>query len=112
MAGRCKKMASEAMATPSDQHAEINQYAEAMLLRAWRASIIGIVFVPFVLHMYSMYLLIRAAMIATTFSPDGSKRFYRAFIVNVIAGCVWGTIIGLMLGEGSAQHALNWSGRC
>lgn len=75
-----------------DKPPEINDEAEAMLLRAWRASIIGIVFFPVATHLYSMYLLIRAANTATTFSPNGQKRFYRAFGVNVVAGCLWGMV--------------------
>ena len=91
-------MTSTAVTIPSDQRGEINPDAEAMLLRAWRASIIGVVFLPIILHMYSMYLLIRAAMTATTFSQDGNKRFCRAFIVNVLAGSAWGITIKLMVG--------------
>ncbi len=69
---------------------EVNEEAEAMLLRAWRASIIGTVCLPFILHLYSMYLLIRAASTAEVLSPIGEKRFYRTLAVNVIAGCLWG----------------------
>lgn len=84
--------------TPSHRQAEINEDAEAILLRAWRASIIGIVFFPFILHLYSMWLLMRAAMTAPRFSPDGQMRFCGAFVVNVVAGCVCGMIIRLLLG--------------
>ena len=89
-------MTRETYATPSDQQPEFNEDAEAMLLRAWRAAIIGLLFLPFVLHLYSMYLLIRATMTATSFSPDGQKRFYRTFGVNVVAGCAWGMMIKFM----------------
>jgi hypothetical protein len=75
---------------------ELNKEAEAMLVRAWRASIIGTIFLPIVLHFYSMYLLIRAANMTPVFSPSGRKKFYRAFAVNVVAGCLWGLAIHTM----------------
>ncbi len=87
----------ETIAAPGDEDAQISPWAEALLLRAWRASILGLVFLPFVLHLYSMYLLAHAAMTTGRFSPDGEKRFYCAFGVNVVAGVVWGLVIGLAL---------------
>lgn len=89
--------ATEVARTQHDQPVAISQEAEDMLLRAWRASIIGIGLFPLILHFYSMYLLIRATMIAKDFSPDGNKRFYRAFVVNVIFGCVWTAFLRFML---------------
>lgn len=83
--------------TPSHPQVEINEAAEAMLQRAWRASIIGIVLFPFLLHLYSTYLLIRAGTTAATFSPEGEKRFYGAILVNLGAGCVCGMAIGFLL---------------
>ena len=44
-----------------------------------------------------MYLLLRAAVTTRTFSPDGEKRFYRAFAVDVVAAIVWGLVIRLAL---------------
>jgi hypothetical protein len=69
---------------------EINEEAEAMLLRAWRAAIIGIVFIPVLTHFYSMYLLFRAAAMVENFSPQGKKRFYRAFAVDLAACAFYG----------------------
>ena len=71
---------------------KIDEEAEAMLLRAWRASILGLVFLPIVLHLYSMYLLIRAATRADAFSADGKKRFYLAFSVNLLAAGLWSMV--------------------
>jgi hypothetical protein len=88
-----------AMATaPIEPAGEISEEAEAMLLRAWRASIIGIVFLPFVLHLYSMYLLIRAASTTRAFTPQGEKRFYRAMAVNLLVGGTWGMILFTLFG--------------
>ncbi len=83
--------------TPSQPQAEIDEAAEAMLQRAWRASILGIVLFPFLLHLYSMYLLIRAAMTAAAFSREGERRFYQSIVINLIAGGVCGMLIRLLL---------------
>jgi len=61
----------------------VDPAVEAMLLRAWRASILGLVFFPILLHFYSMYLLIRASTLRTGFTPAGNRRFYQAFAVNL-----------------------------
>lgn len=65
---------------------------EAMLSRAWRAAIIGLVALPILLNFYSMYLLVRASLLHTTFSSKGKRRFYQAWVINVVSGCVWGLI--------------------
>jgi len=69
---------------------EINEEAEAVLLRAWRASIIGIVFIPILTHFFSMYLLFRAVSMVEDFSPKGKKRFYSAFVVDLAAYAFYG----------------------
>jgi hypothetical protein len=74
----------------ADEDIRINPEAEAMLLRAWRASVIGLVMCPLIIHMYSMYLLIRASMLTSTFSPAGTRRFYLALLINVFLGCAVG----------------------
>jgi hypothetical protein len=79
--------------TPAEQDVEIHPEAEAMLVRAWRASIIGLVFFPLIAHLYSMVLLIRASALTSNFSPEGRKLFNRALVVNVIAGCLAGIIL-------------------
>jgi hypothetical protein len=63
---------------------------EAMLARAWRAAVIGIIFLPILLHLYSMWLLLRASTSGAAFSQQGSRRFYQAFAINLVAGCLWG----------------------
>lgn len=70
----------------ADEDVLINPEAEAILLRAWRASVIGLMLFPLITHLYSMYLLIRASMLTTKFSPAGNRRFYSAFVLNMVAG--------------------------
>lgn len=65
-----------------------NEEVEAMLLRAWRASILGVTFFP--LLVYSMYLLFEAANATERFSLTAERRFYRTLVSNVIFGCVQG----------------------
>jgi len=66
----------------------LDDEAEAMLRRAWRAAIIGIVLFPPLLQFYSMYLLIRASIRARQFTPEGDRRFVRAMMLNGIVACV------------------------
>ena len=71
-------------ADPVEEHFEINDEAEAILRRAWRASVLGVIFFPYLAHAYSMYLLFRATTLTSHFSPDGQRRFYGAFAINVL----------------------------
>ena len=71
---------------PSD---EIDPEAEEILLRAWRASLIAIVLLPVILNLYSMFLLMQASIRTEKFSPEGQKRFYWAFVMNLIGGALW-----------------------
>ncbi|MBA2117445.1 putative signal transducing protein [Bremerella alba] len=75
---------------------EISEEAEAMLVRAWRASILGITFVPFFANLYSMYLLFAALRESTQFTSDGNWRFNAAFLLNLLSGSVWGSFFFFM----------------
>jgi len=77
---------------------EPSEEAEAILVRAWRASILGFFLLPVILHFYSMYLLIRASMITERFSAKGSRRYYQAWAINVVSGFVWAAVIAFILG--------------
>ncbi len=76
---------------------EINEEAEAMLLRAWRASILGLIGLPFIASFYSMYMLVAALKVTDVFSQEGNVRFYTAFFINVVAGFVWGFCLILLI---------------
>lgn len=84
------RFAANSTEATRDYHSRHDAETEALLARAWRASIVGIVFLPVILHLYSMWLLLRASTSGHSFSPEGSRKFYQAFAVNVLAGLVWG----------------------
>jgi len=65
---------------------------EELLQRALRASVIGIVVCPPLLHFYSIYLLVRASSVTSRFSPAGTRRFYLALALNVIVGALAGAL--------------------
>lgn len=69
---------------------------EEILVRAWRASVIGILILPFVLHVYSMYLLIRAARLSTDFSARENRLFYQAFFLNIVVTVGWGLFLRMV----------------
>ncbi|MCA9212964.1 MAG: hypothetical protein KDB27_07865 [Planctomycetales bacterium] len=56
--------------------------SEYLIERAWKASLIGILFPPF-FQIYSMYLLLRASVTRTPFSQKAQRRFYIALILNI-----------------------------
>ncbi|MCA9153602.1 MAG: hypothetical protein KDA38_02395, partial [Planctomycetales bacterium] len=71
---------------------------EALVLRAWRASIIGLVFWPGILHFYSMWLLLRAAFSKSEeLSPTASRRFKLALAVNILAAAFLAVAINAFL---------------
>lgn len=88
---------SESTSPESGRLAAPSLEAEAMLVRAWRASIIGFFIVPIVFHCYSMYLLIRASLTTDRFSAKGTRQYYQAWAVNVFSGLVWGMFFALSL---------------
>ena len=67
----------------------IDERVEEILLRAWRASIIGLLILPLILTAYSFYLLVRASLISNNFTPRGQSRFYQALVLNVVAALFW-----------------------
>ena len=91
-------LASTVVADDPDPAAEAKHEpeVEAMLLRAWRASVIGFFFLPLILHLYSMVLLMVALKRDPHFSPTGTRRFYQSWALNVVAGLVWGSVIAYM----------------
>lgn len=66
---------------------------DATLMRAWRASIIGLVFFPLFTHLYSMCLLIDVGMSGAELSGFGQKRFYLTLAINLLAVLFWGSML-------------------
>lgn len=65
---------------------------DELVLRAWRASVLGIFMLPPLLHLYSMYLLLRASLGGGTLSPRANRRFYWALLINVLVGFLVGLL--------------------
>ncbi|MEW4563776.1 hypothetical protein AB1K70_14680 [Bremerella sp. JC770] len=75
---------------------EINEDAEAMLVRSWRAAILGLTFMPIIANIYSMYMLTAALSKANQFTPAGNWRFSGSLLLNLLSGIAWGSCFFLM----------------
>jgi len=76
-----------------DDDAPENEQAEARLVRAWRAAVIGLAVFPF--SIYSMYLLVRAGAMTSNFSPRGRTRFFWALALYTVSSIIW---VGFLAG--------------
>ena len=65
---------------------------DELVTRAWRASVLGLFLLPPLLHVYSMYLLLRVSLGPAAMSPRASRRFYFAMIINLLVGLICGAI--------------------
>ena len=65
---------------------------DELVLRAWRASVLGLFLLPPLLHVYSMYLLLRVSLGRGVMSPRANRRFYFAMIINLLVGLISGAI--------------------
>jgi len=66
------------------------QNVDDLILRAWRASVIGTFVCPPVLNVYSMYLLIWVSLRGASLSPKVNRRFYAALAINILVGLAVG----------------------
>lgn len=64
---------------------EYDAESEALVQRAWRTAIIGLALFPPVLHIYSIMLLLGASAGTTNFSPQARRRYFRAWVVDLLA---------------------------
>jgi hypothetical protein len=67
---------------PADTVASIQCNPDALAARAWRASFLGMIVLPPLLNLYSIWLLIRLAGLHDEPSPAGLRRVYGAIIIN------------------------------
>lgn len=70
---------------------------DEMVLRAYRASLLGFILLPVITHAYSMYLLLRAAAQPGNLSPIGDRLWHRAFAITTIGCLMWIVLITVML---------------
>jgi len=77
--------------------------AEDYAARAWKAAVLGVLILPPLLHLYSIWCIIRLYSIDEELSPAGRRKFYGALFIDVLAV----TVLPLLICAG----ALNWFGR-
>lgn len=95
--GRARQIAASPIADDDVQYslvaqseqldAEVNAVSkevDEIVLRAWRAAIFGLAFLPFFLHLYSSYLLLSAAAAGETISPRRQRMYYGAVLINAV----------------------------
>jgi hypothetical protein len=56
---------------------------EEIASRAWRAAVIGLVLFPPVLHVYSIWLLLRLSSISAYLTPAASRKMYGALLIDM-----------------------------
>ena len=71
---------------------------DAQALRAWRAAVAGLLICPPLLNLYSAWLLLELAFLDYPLSPAGTRNYYLAWLVDIVA-CLG---IGLVIGPGIA----------
>ena len=70
---------------------------EETVWRAWRASVIGLVIFPIVMHVYSIMLLIHATG-QGRFSAKVRRRFYWSWAIDAAAITGWALVLRVWLG--------------
>jgi hypothetical protein len=72
----------EAITTPDEM---ARSDAEAQVRRALRAAIIGLLILPPIVNLYSLWLLVRVFSFDGELSPRGLRRYYLALALNLAA---------------------------
>lgn len=67
---------------------------DAQALRAWRAAVVGLLICPPVLNLYSAWLLLELAFLDDPLSSAGTRNYYLAWLVDVLACLGIGWVIG------------------
>ncbi len=67
-----------------EENSSTQAAAEDMVDRAWRASILGLIFLPGICQAYSLYLLIRASLTSDRLSPKHQWRYTVTLVLNLI----------------------------
>jgi hypothetical protein len=79
----------EPATTPADTAS-----GDAQALRAWRAAVIGLLVCPPLLNLYSAWLLLELAFLDDPLSPAGTRNYYLAWLVDILACLGIGWVIG------------------
>ncbi len=80
------RRAAESLAPADIPSSGASEELEELVTRAWRAAVIGIVTCPiFVVNLYSIFLLLRAAVSQQELSAAGHWKYRGAWLVNLLA---------------------------
>ncbi len=85
-------VAPPAREEPDERHS-VRMSAEGLANRAWRAAVFGLIVFPLFLHLYSVWLLLRLAVLPHEVTPRTMRRIYGALLID---GFVF-TVVGLVL---------------
>jgi rubrerythrin len=79
-----------------------------MVLHAWRAAIIGLVVCPGVLHLYSLWLLVRVSLSGRMLSPTTNRLFYVTLVIDILSPAlillIWRIFIFVTMSVGGMGH--------
>jgi len=76
---------AEALHPPAPPQPSTND-AEHLVLLAFRGAVLGLVFCPGILHVYSLWLLLRVSLGGEELSPEANRRFYIALAIDLLFG--------------------------
>lgn len=76
---------------------ETDQQANELMDRAWKAIILGTVFLPFIMQPYGLFLLMQATRVTHDFSPELNRKFYRILITGILSCALWIALLRTML---------------
>lgn len=82
---------------PINQDSTQVDQVDDMVLRAYRASLIGFVLLPVITHAYSLYLLLPVTAQPDDLSSISDRLWYRAFTITTIGCLMWLVLLTVML---------------
>ena len=81
-----------APADPPKSVPRIAPDAEVLVTRAWRAAVIGILLLPPLLSLYSMWILLNVGLRPDGLSPAGTRKYYGALVIKIVVGATIGRL--------------------
>jgi len=74
--------AEAAEADEPEEPPEDPESTEALARRAWRAALFGLMFLWVILHIYSLWLLLKLSFRPDDVSPEGMRKVYGALVID------------------------------
>lgn len=85
-----------APASQASQSSATNEVDE-MVLRAYRAAVLGFILLPVITHAYALYLLLRVASQTGNLSTVGNGLWMRAFAITTVGCLMWLTMFAMIV---------------